>query len=124
MKSHFFSFSVIISTTERLLDLGSCSQNILMYIFISFHITENLEGTTSLLMVSLTKITKIIIIKLFNCSLFHNCTFCITGVYGVAHSEDQHYLWTYHPSLSKYPESDVKTVERYVGVLTNFIKTL
>lgn len=47
-----------------------------------------------------------------------------TGVYGVAHAEDQKYFWTYYPSLSNYPESDVKTVERYVGLLTNFVKTL
>lgn len=61
---------------------------------------------------------------MFNFNIFLNSAVYIIGVFGVTHSEDQHYLWTYHPSLKQYPESDVKTIERYVGVLTNFIKSL
>lgn len=54
------------------------------------------------------------------CTNFHY----ILGTHGVAHAEDLKYFWTYYPSLSQFPASDVKTIERYVGLLTNFAKSL
>nr|WEM02080.1 esterase [Phaedon brassicae] len=46
------------------------------------------------------------------------------GVSGVGHSEDMKYLWTYFTDLDSFPLSDVQTVDRYVGLSTNFVKYL
>ncbi|CAH1153994.1 unnamed protein product [Phaedon cochleariae] len=48
----------------------------------------------------------------------------VEGVSGVGHSEDMKYLWTYFTDLDSFPLSDVQTVDRYVGLSTNFVKYL
>uniref|UniRef100_A0A6P7G2M5 Carboxylic ester hydrolase n=1 Tax=Diabrotica virgifera virgifera TaxID=50390 RepID=A0A6P7G2M5_DIAVI len=49
----------------------------------------------------------------------------VDGVPGrVAHAEDVRYFWTYFKNYSEFPEEDVRTVDRYLGLITNFIKYL
>ncbi|XP_050509783.1 juvenile hormone esterase-like isoform X4 [Diabrotica virgifera virgifera] len=46
----------------------------------------------------------------------------IPGIGKVAHAEDQRYFWCEHDSYSEYPTSDLKTVQKYVKLLVNFIR--
>ncbi|CAG9858053.1 unnamed protein product [Phyllotreta striolata] len=51
-------------------------------------------------------------------------THLIEGIGKVGHGEDLNYLWAGHKTFDGFPESDVLTVRRYVGLLTNFAKYL
>ncbi|KAG5884900.1 hypothetical protein JTB14_032585 [Gonioctena quinquepunctata] len=46
------------------------------------------------------------------------------GVSGVGHAEDMKYLWTYYTSLNGLPEADIRTLDRYLTLNTNFAKYL
>ncbi|KAG5858716.1 Alpha/Beta hydrolase fold, partial [Gonioctena quinquepunctata] len=43
---------------------------------------------------------------------------------GVGHGEDLKYLWGYNENLDRFPVSDIRILNQYVGLLTNFVKNL
>ncbi|CAG9824260.1 unnamed protein product [Phaedon cochleariae] len=53
-----------------------------------------------------------------------NNNFTIDGIGRVGHAEDLRYLWSNYKSYESFPESDMRTLDRYVGLLTNFAKFL
>ncbi|CAG9824261.1 unnamed protein product [Phaedon cochleariae] len=53
-----------------------------------------------------------------------NNNFTIDGIGRVGHAEDMRYLWSNYESYESFPESDLRTLDRYVGLLTNFAKFL
>ncbi|CAG9838568.1 unnamed protein product [Diabrotica balteata] len=46
----------------------------------------------------------------------------IPGIGRVAHAEDQWYFWCYWDTYSQFPTPDIITMQRYVGLLANFVK--
>ncbi|XP_057661248.1 juvenile hormone esterase-like [Diorhabda carinulata] len=48
----------------------------------------------------------------------------IPGIGKVAHAEDQNYFWVVHDNYDSFPDTDIKTLQRYVTLLTNFVKYL
>ncbi|XP_056632577.1 carboxylic ester hydrolase-like [Diorhabda sublineata] len=48
----------------------------------------------------------------------------IPGIGKVAHAEDQKYLWANYDNYDQFSESDVKTLQRYVKLVANFVKFL
>lgn len=53
-----------------------------------------------------------------------NFYFIHAGIPKVGHGEDLNYFWSTRKTLDDFPDSDKKTVDRYVGLLTNFAKYL
>nr|AIY68356.1 esterase [Leptinotarsa decemlineata] len=48
----------------------------------------------------------------------------VEGIDGVGHGEDLYYFWAYYGNYSIFPESDMRALDDYVGLLTNFAKYL
>lgn len=48
----------------------------------------------------------------------------ISGAGKVAHGEEGRYLWLYFDNLDIFPKDDIRTLDRYVGIISNFVKTL
>lgn len=47
-----------------------------------------------------------------------------TGIGKVQHGEEGHYFWASNLDLHQYPQADIDTLDRFVGLITNFVKYL